>query len=323
MHPRSRSLPTILAGLLLGVTVAGSCGAWHWLLDLASHFRAYWLVAAAVGAALALRRPRSPAFACCALAVAGNAWAMLPFWGPVPPGLAAAAVAAPADEGVPPVSLILANVLRTNADPSRAVAYLRGRDPDLVVLLEIDARWVASLSSLDDRYPFRVVEPRDDNFGIAVLSRWPLADARVVAFGGSAFPSITATVRCPGRDLRLVATHPYPPFHAAAAAALRAQLAAVAAAAAEAGSPCVVAGDFNATPWSLAYREFAARSGLRDTATGRGVEPTWNARRVAPRIPIDHVFASPDVAVLRRAVGPDVGSDHFPVEVTLVLPPVD
>lgn len=320
---RPGSWLSVVAALLLGATVAGSCGAWHWILDLAGHFRAYWLVAAAVGLVLSLRRPRSIALACCALALVGNVLAMLPFWLPAPRLMPAATAAEPAAGTVPPLSLILTNVQRRNPDRSLAVAYLRDRRPDVAVVLEIDRAWAADLSSLDEIYPFRVVEPRDDNFGIALLSRWPLAETDIVTYGGTPFPNIVATVRFHDRDVRLIATHPHPPFTAALSAGRGAQLDAVADAAAATVGPCIVAGDFNATPWSLPYRSFRSRSGLRDTAQGRGVQPTWNARRVVPRIPIDHVFASPDLAVLHRAVGPDVGSDHFPVEVSLVLPPAD
>jgi endonuclease/exonuclease/phosphatase (EEP) superfamily protein YafD len=123
--------------------------------------------------------------------------------------------------------------------------------------------------------------------------------------------------------VRLFATHPLSPLTPARWTSLFEDLRTLADMAAAAPRPCIVAGDFNATPWSAAYRVFTAVSGLRDTALGRGVQATWNAWLPAPRIPIDHVFASPDVAVARRAVGPDVGSDHFPVEVTLVLPPAD
>ncbi|MFM9058513.1 MAG: endonuclease/exonuclease/phosphatase family protein [Planctomycetaceae bacterium] len=321
MQTRFQTLFAVGAALLLAFTVAGSCGAWHWLLDLASHFRGYGLMAAAVGAVLGGRRPASVAFACCALALVGNAWAMLPFWLPAPSLLPAAAAAGP--DAAPVIDLVMANLHCRNPDRSSAVAYLRDRRPDIAVLLEIDAAWAASLSSLDETYPHRIVEAREGTFGIAVLSRWPLTDRQVTTFGGTPYPAIVATVAGPGRDLRLFAIHPHPPLSAVHDLALRAQLDAVAAAAAATPQPCIVAGDFNSTPWSQPYRRFAARSGLRDTALGRGVQPTWNARLPAPRIPLDHVFASPDIAVLRRAVGPDVGSDHFPVEATLVLPPAE
>jgi len=323
MRTRFRAAVTVAAVLLLAVTVAGSCGAWHWLLDLAGHFRVYWLVAAAMGLGIAARRPRSLAFVCCCLAAAGNAWALLPFWLP-PPGVGPQAASAADDVGSearPPLTLILANVHRPNPDKSPAVSYLRDRCPDVVVLLEVDAAWLAHLSSLDEIYPHRIVEPRDDNFGIALLSRWPLSARRVATFGGTPFPSIDTTVEFRDARVRLLATHPHPPLTSAYAAMQLAQLGAIADVAAASTGSCIAAGDFNATPWSLPYRLFVSRSGLRDTALGRGVQPTWNARLPAPRIPIDHVFASPDVAVVRRTVGPDIGSDHFPVEATLVIPP--
>ena len=325
MRRRFHAVLTVAAVLLLAATAAGSCGAWHWLLDLAGHFRAYWLGAAAVGLAIAARRPRSLACACCGLAVAGNAWSLLPFWlpppGVLPPTAAAAGEAMPEARG--PLTLILANLHRLNPDKSRAVAYLRDRRPDVAVLLEVDSAWQAHLSSLDEIYPHRIVEPREDNFGIAVLSRWPLADRRVVTLGGTPFPNVDATVEFRNARVRLLATHPHPPLTAAYAALQLSQFRALADEAAATVGPCIAVGDFNATPWSLPYRTFVARSGLRDTALGRGVQPTWNARLPAPRIPIDHVFASPDVAVVRRAVGPDIGSDHFPVEATLVLAPAE
>ena len=323
MRPRFRAVWACATAALLAVTLAGFCGAWHWWLDLASHFRGYWLLAAAVVGVLGLGRPRSVAFACSSLALVANAWAMLPFWLPAPAVQPTnAAVNRPLDP-LPPLELVSANLLRSNPDKSLAVAWLRDRRPDVAVLLEVDAAWAAGLSSLDGIYPHRVVEPRGDNFGLAVLSRWPLADPVVTTFGGTPYPCIVATVRFRGRDVRLFAIHPHPPKSAAQAAALRAQLEAVAAAAATATRPCIVAGDFNATPWSVSYRAFADRSGLRDTAAGRGVQPTWNVLLPAPRIPIDHVFASSDVVVIRRAVGPDLGSDHFPVEAALRLPFAD
>jgi len=322
MHRRFHALLTVAAVLLLAVSVAGSGGAWHWLLDLASHFRAYWLGAAVVGLAVAARQPRSLACACCGLAVAGNAWPLLPFWLPPPAVLPAAVAAADASGPEPrqPLTLILANLHRLNPDKSRAIAYLRDRGPDVAVLLEVDAAWLAHLSSLDDIYPHRIVEPREDNFGITVLSRWPLEDRRVMTLGGTPFVNVAATIGFRGTRVRLLATHPHPPLTATYAAMQLSQCRALADLAAESDGPCIAAGDFNATPWSLPYRTFVHRSGLRDTALGHGVQPTWNARFPAPRIPIDHVFASPDIAVVRRAVGPDIGSDHFPVEADVLLP---
>lgn len=267
-----------------------------------------------VGLVATLRRPLPLARACCGLAIAANAWAMLPFWMPS----AAPAVTSP-DRGRP-LTLVTVNVLRRNRDTARCVAYLRDRRPDVAVVLEIDAAWQAALETLADVYPHRAFQPRDDNFGVGVLSRWPLRDREFVALGGTPYPNLVTSIVHDAGELLLIGAHPRAPLTAAHSRGLRSQLAAVAARAAAATGPCIVAGDFNATPWSVAYREFVATSGLVDTMLGRGLQPTWNAHLPAPRIPIDHVFVSRDMRVTRRAVGPDIGSDHFPVEVDLVLP---
>ena len=83
------------------------------------------------------------------------------------------------------------------------------------------------------------------------------------------------------------------------------------------GKALVVAGDFNVTPFSVHYGDFLKGTGLRDSALGFGISPTWNRRFPWVAIPIDHVFVSDDLVVMDRRVGPACGSDHSPVIVTL------
>jgi endonuclease/exonuclease/phosphatase (EEP) superfamily protein YafD len=37
------------------------------------------------------------------------------------------------------------------------------------------------------------------------------------------------------------------------------------------------------------------------------------------RIPIDHCLVSSELVVLEHTVGPDIGSDHYPLLVTLAV----
>ena len=317
MGPR-RSLVRWLPLPLAAVTLAGFVGRWHWLLDLTSHFRWYWLLLAVVCLGASWRQLGRIAIACLAAAVLGNVWPMLPYWMPdVRPQTAAAAT-----PGVlrPPLSLVSVNVLTSNRNSQAVLDYVRSRDADVAIFLEVDAAWAAALDGLADRWPHAVVQPRDDNFGIALFAKQPPRERRVVEFGDTGVPSIVATFTDPAGDYTVIATHPVPPKTPVYAHDRDAQLRAIAEFVAASPLPCVVAGDLNATPWSAAFRDLVARSGLRDTALGRGVQATWNARAWAPRIPIDHILAPPGTEILRRAVGPDVGSDHFPVEAQLRLP---
>jgi endonuclease/exonuclease/phosphatase (EEP) superfamily protein YafD len=316
LRPRFPWLMLAWALPLLAATFAGFCGDWNWVLDLASHFRWYYLLAAAVGLAVSCLRAGVGTRLVMAAVFAINAWTMLPYWLPAEGAVSPAAAMAGSS-----VSVISLNVLRFNSDTGPAIDYLRVRAADVVAALEVNPEWAAALETLADEYPHRLIEPRPDNFGIAVLSRWPLLDPRLVDFGDTGYPSIVADVDRPEGRFRFIAVHPYPPYSRTSSEMLVRHLHAVAAAATRSSLPCLVAGDFNATPWSAGFRAFARGSGLRDTALGLGVQPTWNAHSLLVRIPIDHIFAPPTARVIRRVVGPNVGSDHFPVEAEVLLPP--
>lgn len=297
---------------LLAATVAGSCGDWYWLLDLASHFRWYYFVIGLIWLVGTIRQKRPVSLWCLSLALAWNGIGLLPYYLPT----SQPAMSADATE----ISLISLNVYTANKNKAAVVEYLRRRQPGLIVVMEIDVDWAYALNELKDIYPHKLTQPRADNFGIGVLSKFPLKEARLVELAGTELPNIVARIDRDGKEFQLIATHPLPPVGAERTRERNAQLREVAELARQSPIPCIVAGDFNATPWSSAFRDFSVRSGLRDSALGRGVQGSWNAKSWLIRIPIDHVFVSASAAVTRRTVGPHVGSDHFPVEATILLP---
>jgi endonuclease/exonuclease/phosphatase (EEP) superfamily protein YafD len=295
---------------LAAMTFGGFAGGWHWLLDLASHFRWYWLLAALVWFAVAPWRRSRLATGCLVAAMAANAWALLPYWLP-------AAAEDTADFAT--LRIVSLNVLADNTDTGRTLGYLGGCGADVVVLLEVDDDWAEAVAALEPLYPHRIVHPRDDRFGIAVLSRLPLARERIEPL--AAGPPVVLVELPVGKEgCLLVAAHPPAPIAADWSDRRDTQLAAIGDVAAAESRPVIVAGDLNATPWSHGFRQLVRLRGLRDSAVGCGVQATWNARHWAPRIPIDHVVVSPEVKVIARRVGPDVGSDHLPVEATLAIP---
>ena len=81
--------------------------------------------------------------------------------------------------------------------------------------------------------------------------------------------------------------------------------------------PVLLVGDFNAPPWSAAYRRLRKR--LKDAQLCRAVfaRPTFPAK--APMLRIDHVFVSERVEVCRievpRTALTRIASDHLPLVV--------
>lgn len=85
----------------------------------------------------------------------------------------------------------------------------------------------------------------------------------------------------------------------------------------------MLAGDFNATPWSPFFRDFLRHSRVSAGASTWSLNPTWPAGSVGTvllRIPLDHCRVSADLAVVSQQVGPDIGSDHFPLQTDLAIP---
>lgn len=301
----------LLGAFPVVAAVLGWLGSLGWLFDLFSHFRAQYaaaLLLSAVG--LLLVRGYRAALVFGALAAVETA-TLAPYLLPRP---------APAVGAERTLRIATVNVNTANPHAARVRAFVERADPDVLLLVETDDRWLADLAPLAGRYPHRIVHPRADNFGIALFSRLPCPTCRVVALGGEGLPSVAGELLLSGgRTLTLVGTHPLPPVGGRGTAARDRQLADVARYLAAREGPRVLAGDLNATPWSAPFRELVERTGLRDAARGHGLRPTWPARPWWLRIPIDHVLVSPELEVVGREVGPDVGSDHLPVVVEVAL----
>ncbi len=88
--------------------------------------------------------------------------------------------------------------------------------------------------------------------------------------------------------------------------------------------PLVVAGDFNAAPWSNAVRRVERASGTRHMT---GIGGTWMTHllpvKLAPYIglPIDQILVSPEIGGAKVSAREDAGSDHLPVRLDFSVPP--
>lgn len=299
---------TSAAGFLaLAGTLAGFAAGWHWIPDLCSHFRAQAALGLSLSAMVTgLARHRLTA-AAHALGAALNLACILPFWLP-------AGDAAPA--GLPVHRAMLMNVNTRGGDPARVAAAVREFQPQVLVLEEISAAWLSALEAADPAFfggTNRVVETRGDNFGIGLFSRHPLHAGRVVEAAETGLPSLVADMHLPDGVVTVIATHPPPPLGAEYSGWRNAQLAALPALVRAAAHPVLLIGDLNATPWSPHFRRLVRDSGLRDSMRGHGVQASWPANTRLLRIPIDHALLFPGLAVRGRRIGPDAGSDHFPL----------
>ena len=286
-----------------------------WPFELFAHFR-WQLGAAALAlllASLVLRRPWMMVVACVTVAMqwlpgvlmSGRAWAHEP-----------AAPTCSKDQ----LRVVTANAWFANTDRAALVAWLGRSDADIIALQEITPQWALALEPLARTYPYRKVIPRDDPYGIALLSRWPIDDAQPVAFSADGVPSLVANVDVHGRQLQVITLHTRWPVLPRLQVSSDRVLQQAAALALTQPESTILLGDLNLTPYAPAFARLVSESGLRDAFAGEAWRPTWQAGFWPLALSIDHVLVPRGSCVTEHEIGPYLGSDHRPLQVTLLLP---
>lgn len=295
----------------------GTRWAWYpWPFELLVHWPEVWGTALVGGTAIALSRRRRLLALVGAGALLAGALPLAPYLLPREP-----LAAAEPESSARRLRLLVANVWCERA-PTPALAELVRREaPDLFAVIELTPTWLAALEELADLLPHRVTAPREDPFGLALFSRWPLESLHVGPVGVGGYELLLARVAHPAGALSLAVAHPRAPQHPLGWYGRNDYLAAVAEHLRAAPAPRLLAADSNATPWSGPMRTLAARTGLVDARSGRGWLGTWPT--FLPSVflrPIDHVLHEPAMRVLRFAVTESFGSDHRGLAVELLLP---
>lgn len=291
-------------------SVLGFFGMYNWFFDLCSHFRVQYCLGLGVVAGLLLFPGKWRMAAVFGIFAMINLAVILPlyFWGEPVPAVNERSVRA-----------LLANVNTQTGDAAAVVTMIRRFDPDIIVLEEVNARWLADLESVLSGYKHTEQEPREDNFGIGLWSRYPFLHACIAYIGAAEVPSIVAEIETPQGRCSVVATHPLPPIGKVYSDLRNDQLAELPRWVRQAASPVVLLGDLNVTPWSSYFKRLLRESGLKNSSQGHGVLPTWPTFNPLLRIPIDYCLCSEGIKIVGRETGPDVGSDHFPVIVDFVI----
>jgi endonuclease/exonuclease/phosphatase (EEP) superfamily protein YafD len=301
------------AAALVLLTVAAFFGRYFWVLDLVANFRPQIFVGLVLcGLVLMMGKWRRVGAVTLAAAVL-NLVILLPLF-----------VGSPGDpDSSAPLLRVLTYNLRGSANQSYAevVDFIRRNEPDLVLLHEAYRPWELAMEPLSSDY--RIIRGRSDDliFGTLVLLRGQLLDWESYGFAIDEPHALELEFIPRGwdRPVHVLSLHANSPTDSGRAALRDAQLEFAREWAERQEGPFVVAGDLNSTPWSWAFRRLLG-AGLRDSATGFGIQATYPAdRNPLVRIPIDHILHSRDLGVRSRQLGAALGSDHFPVLADLEL----
>ena len=270
-------LVAALAAAIAVVSLAAFFGGLYWLLDLPAAFRPQLTLGLLVlGGLLALGRWRRTATAVGLVALV-NLVVVSPLFLPSERA------------GTSQLRILSFNVLASNENYEQVVEFIRQNEADLVVLHEASLPWEEALAAADLGYVISVNRHPDDIFSSIVLAPegamvesygFRLADPRAVSIEMSSGVSV-------------LAIHPLSPYNEERADLRDRQLEWAGEWVRRQDGPVIVAGDFNASPFSYSYRRLRATTGLRDSARGYGLELSYPAEESPfSQVSIDHLLYS-------------------------------
>lgn len=291
------------AWLLLAPLALGFLGEVWWVLDLLANFRPQLGLVLVLIAAVWFWFDRAGAAVLLFGAIVGLA-SVLPFY-----------IGAGATPGADSIEILTFNVGVSNPRRGDVARYIADERPDVVFLFESSFEWEDAMRDAGLPLTLVSVVPRGRVAGVTILASNDIAPRAVdVDVGGEA---AAVSVDIGVTRVEVIGVHPPSPTSSGRSERRDAMLAATGEWVADRASPVVVVGDFNATPWSAAYRDLLWRGGLVDTMRGSGLQATWPDGWGPLAIPIDHVLHTRELGSSGRRTGPSFGSAHRPVLVSV------
>ena len=211
------------------------------------------------------------------------------------------------DADGPRLRVLTVNVTFGRVPAQSVVDLVREHRVDVLSVQELTPEFDARLrrAGLEELLPHDVVRPEGGATGTGVYARHPLRELEHPTGG----PFAQTAVHLDWEEgFEVVSVHPPPPVSAQHVESWHETFAGLP----EGDRPRILAGDFNATLDHRALRELIG-TGYTDAAdaTGEGLTGTWSATsRWRPRIVIDHVLVTRELAPVRTEVFEIPRGDH-------------
>ena len=300
----------LTVGVLATVgTVLGFFGNIWWAFDLMSGYRvqlALLLLIAAVLYGLLYARITALVFA---VAAAVNVFLVLPLFIGSPVQAA----------GVDDLKIASYNTARSSTDLASVVSWVEKEAADMIFLFETDRKWAAALELAEVPYDVYSGHSAERVYGITLLSRVQV-NTKTLEAGPTAEPVLRAEATLGDSDVVIYATRAQRATGEEEAELRDATLTDVGTWAAAEAMPVVVVGPLNTSQWSYAFRDLKSGADLEDSMAGYGFQPSYRADMwMGFRVPADQALYSSQLTTTQRSLGPALGSDHLPLQVTFAL----
>jgi len=218
---------------------------------------------------------------------------------------------------------LIFNVYQDNDDFDSLLKKVREINPEIIFLLETDQKWDHAMSPLHATYPYHISAVRDDTYGLILFSKIPFDESSINYLYDDDTPSAEVLLRVAGQPIRIFGLHPKPPIPKEETTSkpkdVELLTAAYKIASTDKGEWSMLIGDLNDVAWSKVSTAVLKISGMVDPRRGRGFYATFPTY-FPLKIPLDHVFFSPSFELLEFHVEENIGSDHYPMVITLQVP---
>lgn len=285
-----------IAGLL---TIAGFLGRFYWRFDVVANFPIQYAIALLITAILLYKDKKRLWSAVSLILAMINLIIIVPFL-PVKQNT----------KSNDSFRVMLINVNTSSGKPEKVVKLIKRLSPDTVVLEEVDGNWISAIKAVSNDYPFQITAPRDDNFGIALLSRVPIRNQKILKQGFADIPTVYAELETNSVTYKIIGTHPLPPASSEYAKDMHSHLDELANLIPKIGGNIILVGDLNNTPWTYRFRRFTRNSGLKNASSWHGINPSWPSFAGPFGIPIDHCLYRGDIQPISIFKAGNTGSDH-------------
>lgn len=220
------------------------------------------------------------------------------------------------------IHIIVGNIYQYNRKYEKALSLFQKNDPDLIFVVETDQAWIDGLKPLHSTYENQILLPLDNTYGLALFTKLPIVRKEILYLIDEEIPSLEIDLKLRnGQIITIYAIHPTPPVPGENPTSTErdAEILIVGKKSKANPLPSMVIGDLNDVAWSQSTSLFLKVSELADPRRGRGFFSTFHARYPFFRWPLDHIFLSSHFGLSRIKVLPNIGSDHFPIELKATL----
>lgn len=199
------------------------------------------------------------------------------------------------------IRIVSANVHLNSTLDQKLAKYIREKNADVVVLLEVSPIHIKAIDEFFKEYSYQKIIPQNNAFGLAVLSKYP-ATFNVQEIEG--IPYIKAQVLTKETNFDIYAVHTIPPMIPKYTSMRKAQIDTILS---KTTANSVIVGDFNA----LAHDPVFQNKPVHLVPLKLATWPDWGLKIFG--IGIDHALLSKDLKYKYAEVGPRTNSDYYPI----------